>query len=117
MNLFTGTRELRRLRELVGILLRYGFDDLVKWLGMEGRADLFERWFNRELPIEIRRQPPEVRARLALEEMGPTVVKFGQILATRVDLLPPEWISQLEELQDQTRALPFAQLNHSTINS
>ncbi|MCC6199829.1 MAG: phosphotransferase [Moraxellaceae bacterium] len=110
MNLFTGTRELRRLRELVGILLRYGFDDLVKWLGMEGSADLFGRWFNRELPIEIRRQPPEVRARLALEEMGPTFVKFGQILATRVDLLPPEWISQLEELQDQTRALPFSQL-------
>ena len=110
MNLFTGTRELRRLRELVGILLRYGFDDLVKWLGMEGSADLFGRWFNRELPIEIRRQPPEVRARLALEEMGPTFVKFGQILATRVDLLPPEWISQLGELQDQTRALPFSQL-------
>jgi ubiquinone biosynthesis protein len=110
MSLFTGTRELRRLRELVGILLRYGFDDLVKWLGMEGRADLFERWFNRELPIDIRRQPPEVRARLALEEMGPTFVKFGQILATRVDLLPPEWIAQLEELQDQTHALPFAQL-------
>lgn len=110
MSLFTGTRELRRLRELVGILLRYGFDDLVKWLGMEGRADLFERWFNRELPVEVRRQPPEVRARLALEEMGPTFVKFGQILATRVDLLPPEWIRQLEELQDQTRAIPFGQL-------
>jgi len=110
MNLFTGTRELRRLRELVGILLRYGFDDMVKWLGMEGRADLFERWFNRELPAEVRRQPPEVRARLALEEMGPTFVKFGQILATRVDLLSPEWIAQLEELQDQTKALPFSQL-------
>lgn len=110
MSIFTGTRELRRLRELVGILLRYGFDDMVKWLGMEGRADLFERWFNRELPAEIRRQPPEVRARLALEEMGPTFVKFGQILATRVDLLSPEWIAQLEELQDQTKALPFSQL-------
>ncbi|HEX4939471.1 MAG TPA: AarF/UbiB family protein, partial [Candidatus Kapabacteria bacterium] len=37
-------------------------------------------------------------------------VKFGQILATRVDLLPPEWIKQLEELQDQTQATPFALL-------
>ncbi|MDP2226419.1 MAG: AarF/UbiB family protein, partial [Moraxellaceae bacterium] len=52
----------------------------------------------------------EVRARLALEEMGPTFVKFGQILATRVDLLSPEWIKQLEELQDHTRAIPFYQL-------
>lgn len=110
MNIFSGARELRRLRELIGILLRYGFDDLVQWLGMEGRADLLGRWFNRELPAEVRRQPPEVRARMALEEMGPTFVKFGQILATRVDLLPPEWIAQLEELQDHTRAIPFYQL-------
>ncbi len=110
MNIFSGTRELRRLRELIGILLRYGFDDLVRWLGLEGQARFFERFFQRELAPEIRRQPPEVRARMALEEMGPTFIKFGQILATRVDLLPQEWIKQLEELQDQTRALPFSQL-------
>lgn len=110
MNIFSGTRELRRLRELIGILLRYGFDDLVRWLGLEGQARFFERFFKRELPAEIRRQPVEVRARLALEEMGPTFIKFGQILATRVDLLPEEWITQLEALQDQARALPFSQL-------
>ncbi|MGH8493696.1 MAG: ABC1 kinase family protein [Moraxellaceae bacterium] len=110
MGLFSGTRELRRLRELIGILLRYGFDDLVQWLGLEGKARLIERFFIRELPADIRRQPPEVRVRMALEEMGPTFIKFGQILATRVDLFPEEWIKELEQLQDQTRALPFAQL-------
>lgn len=110
MSIFSGTRELGRLRELIGILLRYGFDDLVQWLGLEGKARLIERFFIRELPPEIRRQPPEVRVRLALEEMGPTFIKFGQILATRVDLLPEEWIKQLEELQDHTKALPFSQL-------
>ncbi|HEX6590914.1 MAG TPA: AarF/UbiB family protein [Moraxellaceae bacterium] len=110
MGIFSGTRELRRLRELIGILLRYGFDDLVQWLGLEGKARLIERFLIRELPAEVRRQPPEVRARLALEEMGPTFIKFGQILATRVDLLPEEWIRQLEGLQDQAQALPFAQL-------
>ena len=45
-----------------------------------------------------------------LERMGPTFVKLGQILATRVDLLPSEWIAQLEKLQDQATAIPFAQL-------
>jgi ubiquinone biosynthesis protein len=110
MSIFTGTRELRRLRELISILLRYGFDDLVQWLGLEGKTRWLERWLQRDLPAEIRRQPPEVRVRLALEEMGPTFIKFGQILATRIDLLPPEWIAQLEELQDQTRALPLSQL-------
>lgn len=110
MGIFSGTRELRRLRELIGILLRYGFDDLVQWLGLEGKARLIERFLIRELPADVRRQPPEVRARMALEEMGPTFIKFGQILATRVDLLPEEWIRQLEGLQDQAQALPFAQL-------
>ncbi len=110
MGLFSGTRELRRLRELIGILLRYGFDDLVQWLGLEGKARLLGRFLIRELPADIRRQPPEVRVRMALEEMGPTFIKFGQILATRVDLFPEEWIKELEQLQDQTRALPFFQL-------
>ncbi len=110
MGLFSGTSELRRLRTLIGILLRYGFDDLVQWLGLEGKARLIERFFIRELPADIRRLPPEVRVRMALEEMGPTFIKFGQILATRVDLFPEEWIKELEQLQDQTRALPFAQL-------
>jgi ubiquinone biosynthesis protein len=110
MNIFSGARELRRLRELIGILLKYGFDDLVRWLGAEKRAGWLERWLGKELPPEIRRQPTEVRLKLALEEMGPTFVKLGQILATRVDLLPPEWIAQLEELQDQAAALPFSQL-------
>ena len=110
MGIFSGTSELGRLRELIGILLRYGFDDLVQWLGLEGKARLLERFLIRELPADVRRQPPEVRARMALEEMGPTFIKFGQILATRVDLFPEEWIRQLEQLQDQTRSLPFSQL-------
>ncbi len=110
MNIFSSARELKRLRELVGILLKYGFNDLVRWVGMEKRTGMLERWLTKELPPEIRRQPSEVRLRLALEEMGPTFVKLGQILATRVDLLPPEYIAQLEELQDQAAPLPFAQL-------
>lgn len=110
MSVFIGTRELRRLRELISILLRYGFDDLVQWLGLQGKTRWLERWLQRNLPAEVRRQPPEVRVRLALEEMGPTFIKFGQILATRVDLLPPEWIAQLAELQDHAAAIPFAQL-------
>lgn len=110
MSLFSSAREFRRLRELVGILLKYGFDDIVRWLQLEGSLGLFRRWLRTDLPAEIRRLPSEARARLALEEMGPTFVKLGQILATRVDLLPPEWISALEQLQDQAAAVPFSQL-------
>ncbi|NMN06644.1 MULTISPECIES: AarF/UbiB family protein [unclassified Novosphingobium] len=50
------------------------------------------------------------RVRLALEELGPAWIKLGQILATRADLLPPEWIAELERLQSQAPTLPFAAL-------
>lgn len=110
MTLFSSAREFTRLRELVGILLKYGFDDLIRWLQLEDRAGLLKRWLRQDLPADVRRLPGEARARLALEEMGPTFVKLGQILATRVDLLPAEWISELEKLQDQAAAVPFAQL-------
>ncbi|MGZ8211456.1 MAG: hypothetical protein ACXWUH_13200 [Burkholderiales bacterium] len=46
------------------------------------------------------RETPE-RARRALQDLGPTFIKLGQLLATRVDLFPPAWIVELEKLQDQ----------------
>ncbi|MDO9621342.1 MAG: hypothetical protein Q7I91_05495, partial [Moraxellaceae bacterium] len=98
MSFFSSAREFARLRELLHILLKYGFDDIVRWLNMEGSVGLLRRWLREDLPADIRRLPSEARARLALEEMGPTFVKLGQILATRVDLLPPEWIVELENL-------------------
>ena len=110
MSFFSSAREFARLRELLHILLKYGFDDIVRWLNMEGSVGLLRRWLREDLPADIRRMPSEARARLALEEMGPTFVKLGQILATRVDLLPPEWIAELENLQDQATAIPFSQL-------
>jgi len=110
MNFFSSAREFGRLRELIAILLKYGFDDLVRWLHLENRAGLLKRWLRQDLPPDIRRLPSEARARLALEAMGPTFVKLGQILATRVDLLPAEWITELEKLQDQAAAVPFSQL-------
>ena len=110
MNIFSSAREFGRLRELISILLKYGFDDIVRWLHLENRAGLLKRWLRQDLPPDIRRLPSEARARLALEAMGPTFVKLGQILATRVDLLPAEWITELEKLQDQAAAVPFSQL-------
>ena len=50
--------------------------------------------------------PPE-RVRRALEDLGPTFVKLGQVLATRVDLFGPEWIAELGKLQNAVPPLPF----------
>ena len=50
------------------------------------------------------------RMRLALEELGPTFVKFGQIMSTRTELLPPELIEELKKLQDHAKPLPFSEV-------
>ncbi len=50
------------------------------------------------------------RVRLALEELGPTFVKFGQIMSTRTEIFPPELIAQLKKLQDHAKPLPFSEV-------
>jgi ubiquinone biosynthesis protein len=103
-------RDLGRLHEIAIILIRFGFGDLVKRLGLGNfleRAGKVLRWKSMEQVVQL--EPPE-RVRRALEELGPTFVKLGQILATRVDLFPPEWISEFEKLQDQVPPVPFENL-------
>lgn len=103
-------RDLGRLHDIASILIRYGFGDLVKRLGLEPileRAGKALHWPRLE---ELLRLDPPQRVRRAMEEMGPTFIKFGQILATRVDLFPPDWIREFEKLHDRVPPLPFETL-------
>lgn len=103
----SAARDLARLQMIASILIRFGFGDIVQRLGMGealSRAGRVLRW---ERTDEFARLAPARRYRRALEEMGPTFIKLGQILATRIDLLPPDWISELERLQDQAPPVAF----------
>lgn len=103
-------RDLGRLHDITSVLIRYGFGDLVRRIGMAGaleRAGRVLRWHE---PEELARLEPPARVRRALEELGPSFVKLGQILATRVDLFPAEWIAEFSKLQDAAPAIPFAEL-------
>lgn len=97
----TSGRELGRLHDLASILIRYGFGELVAKLAL---VPLLQR-AGKVLPLghlqELASLPEPVRVRRAIEEMGPTFVKFGQLLSTRVDLLAPDWIAELSRLQSQ----------------
>ena len=101
----TPLRQLPRLMRIAATLVRYRLDDVVE------QAHLFRplRWLRPFLPrphAEIAGLPRGARLRLALVELGPIFVKFGQILSTRRDLLPPDVADELSLLQDQVPPFP-----------
>jgi len=106
----SAARDLGRLHEITMVLIRWGFGDLVRRLGMSQTLEKAGRALNwKDVELLAESEPPE-RVCKALEELGPTFVKLGQMLATRVDMFSPEWIEAFEKLQDQVPALPFSDL-------
>src|SRR5690606_28092994 len=85
----------------------HGFGDLVRRSGMAGVLERAGRLLHWEHAGRKQQLKPPQRLRCALQELGPTFVKLGQVLATRVDLLPPEWITELSLLQNAVPALPW----------
>ncbi len=101
---------LGRLNEIAGVLVRHGLGELVRRWGL---ADVLERAGHRlhwDHAADLAHLPPPVQLRQALEELGPTFVKLGQILAGRADMFGPEWIAEFEKLHSHVPALPFEAL-------
>lgn len=108
-------RDFGRLHDIAAVLIRYGFSDVVRQLGL---ADVLERAGGipqLSAATELARLEAPVRARRALEELGPTFVKMGQLLATRIDLLEPEWIAELSKLHDRAPAADYAEIRRQLI--
>lgn len=103
-------RDLGRLHDIGAVLIRYGFGELVRRIGMAGALERAGRALHWHEPEALARLEPPARVRRALEDLGPSFVKLGQILATRVDLFPAEWIAEFSKLQDAAPAIPFAEL-------
>ncbi len=98
-------RNLGRTQEIVRVLLNHGFGDLVDRIGLR---EVWYRWAKilRRRPSEPLRHLRIVeRVRLALESLGPTFVKFGQVMSTRPDLVPAEMLAELRLLQERVK--PF----------
>jgi len=98
-------RDLARLNEIVGVLIRHGFGESVRRLGLADRLERASHAVHWEHAADLARIEPPVQVRLALEELGPTFVKLGQILAGRADLFGPEWIAELEKLHSHVPAV------------
>jgi ubiquinone biosynthesis protein len=100
------TRNLGRLSEIAQVAVRHGFG---YWFETHRLTDLFPR---RGPRVELDGQGSQrgQHLREMLDELGPTFVKFGQLLSTRPDVLPPDIIVELRGLQDDVRPFPFAQV-------
>jgi ubiquinone biosynthesis protein len=103
-------RNTKRLAEIVKVLTRFGFRQVLVDTGL---SRLLE--FGKEDPGDDSTKisgklPRPVRIRMVLEELGPTFIKFGQILSTRPDLIPPEWADEFKKLQDRCAQVPFTEI-------
>ncbi len=106
----TAVRDLGRLHDIASILIRYGFGDMVRRMGLANMLERTGRALHWNEAQELAHLEPPARVRRALEELGPTFVKLGQMLATRIDLFEPEWITEFGKLQDSTPAAPWADI-------
>eukprot|EP00400_MALV-I_sp_L67-5_P001140 gene1140-629_t len=102
-------RNLGRYRQILSVLIKYGFADFVRHTGLSAVV-------SRSLGIlgnrgrseaDFIQQSRETRLRLAIEELGPTFIKLGQVLSTRRDLVPDEVAEEFERLQSGCPVVPF----------
>ncbi|HBC47622.1 MAG TPA: ubiquinone biosynthesis protein UbiB [candidate division Zixibacteria bacterium] len=96
-------RNLKRYREIISVLIKYGFGEVVARLNLLTAYRIGRRVFRREPHIQL---SYAVRIRQALEELGPTFIKLGQVLSMRPFLIPSELVIELSKLQDQAAPLP-----------
>jgi len=100
-------RDMGRLNEIVGVLVRHGFGDTVRRLGLADRLERAGHALHWDHAADLARLQPPVQVRLAIEELGPAFVKLGQILAGRADLFGPQWIAEFEKLHSHVPAVAF----------
>ncbi len=102
------TRSLGRLSEIAQAMVRHGFGYLLE---AQRLTDLLPGR-SAEARLQAAADSPSLRGqhlRELLDELGPTFVKFGQLLSTRPDVVPPDIIAELRALQDDVRPFPFEQ--------
>src|SRR4051794_654085 len=106
----SAVRDLPRLREISSVLIRHGLGDVVRRAGVVPLLERAGQVLHWGEASDIAYLEPQQRVRLALEELGPTFVKLGQMLSTGEDLRPRAWTAELSELHNQVTPVSFDEL-------
>jgi ubiquinone biosynthesis protein len=103
-------RHANRYREMLGILVKFGFREFFEDAKLDLLLERGQRVFSRKPAAVVHTESRPARLRMAIEELGPTFIKLGQILSTRPDILPPEYIEELQKLQDDVPSVPWPEI-------
>jgi len=103
-------RDLGRLQHIASVFVRHGLGDMVHRLGWTDALAKAGHALRLDHAADLARLTPPEQLRSALEELGPTFVKLGQVMAGRADLFGPEWIAQFERLHSGAPAVDTAAL-------
>ncbi|THB65626.1 MAG: hypothetical protein D6B26_03620, partial [Spirochaetaceae bacterium] len=95
----------KRFQEIIAILIRYGFTDYITFAGLDVHFRFIRRRILKDPASPPENTPREQLVRMALEEMGPTFIKLGQLLSNRPDIVPPEMIQEFSRLQDTVQPI------------
>ncbi|UCG06977.1 MAG: AarF/ABC1/UbiB kinase family protein [Desulfobacterales bacterium] len=104
-------RHLARYRQILTILFKYGFGDLLEMLKIDQYIEVGLQMISKKRAERAEKLTRPQRLRMAFEELGPTYIKFGQILSTRPDLIPVEFIDELSKLQDDVAPFGFSEVS------
>jgi len=103
ISILTKTQDVQRLRQIFTVLAKHGYGHIIERLGLRD-----SRVLGVIIPTPSTKPSSNAeRLRQALEELGPTFVKLGQILSTRPDLIPPTYIDEFSKLQDNVPPFPY----------
>lgn len=103
-------RHLNRYQEILRVFIKYGFWDIVAKIQIGLIPDIAKRILPQIEKKELAVLGIPVRLRMAFEDLGPTFIKFGQMLSLRPDLIPPEIAQEFSKLQDEVAAEPFEEI-------
>ncbi len=100
---------IRRYNQIISVLLKYGFENAVSYMEENKRFGFLKKLVPKSYYNEAMHLSKWEKMRMVCVELGPTFVKFGQILSNRPDLLPAQLITELEKLQDNVPPFPGEQ--------